>query len=108
MKNIRAYKIPGSIDIQCEIEPVAFDDMANREPGEPSAAIRERVLRARQIQQERPRPHLLRPSLLTQSSRYEFHLATNRLQTLPSRNSAQPVCRSEIGFWIKAGIVKCR
>lgn len=41
------------IDIQVEIMPVEFDAMADREPGEPSAAIRERVVKARQIQQER-------------------------------------------------------
>ena len=38
------------IDIQCEIEPVAFDDMANRAPAESSASIRERVIKARTIQ----------------------------------------------------------
>lgn len=41
------------IDIQVEIEPVAFDDMASTVPSEKSSAIRERVLRARAIQQER-------------------------------------------------------
>lgn len=41
------------IDIQVEIEPVAFDDMANKAPAESSAAIRERVIKARAIQQER-------------------------------------------------------
>lgn len=41
------------IDIQVEIEPVAFDDMANTVPAESSAAIRERVMKARAIQQER-------------------------------------------------------
>lgn len=41
------------IDIQVEIEPVAFDDMANTAPAESSAAIRERVMKARNIQQER-------------------------------------------------------
>lgn len=41
------------IDIQCEIEPVAFDEIASRTPGEPSEMIRERVMRARRIQQER-------------------------------------------------------
>ena len=41
------------IDIQVEIEPVEFDDMANREPAESSAAIRERVMKAREIQQAR-------------------------------------------------------
>lgn len=41
------------IDIQVEIEPVAFDDIADKAPSESSAAIRERVMRARKIQQER-------------------------------------------------------
>ena len=41
------------IDLQVEIEPVAFDDMASTTPAESSAAIRERVLKARAIQQER-------------------------------------------------------
>lgn len=43
------------IDIQVEIEPVAFDDMADKSPAESSAAIRERVMKARNIQQERYR-----------------------------------------------------
>ncbi|MDE6342583.1 MAG: YifB family Mg chelatase-like AAA ATPase [Muribaculaceae bacterium] len=38
------------IDIQCEIEPVAFDEMADRAPAESSAAIRERVMKARAVQ----------------------------------------------------------
>lgn len=41
------------IDIQVEIEPVAFDDMADRTPAESSASIRERVMTARTIQQIR-------------------------------------------------------
>ena len=41
------------IDIQIEIQPVEFDDMANTVPAESSASIRERVIKARQIQQER-------------------------------------------------------
>ena len=41
------------IDIQVEIEPVEFDDMANRAPAESSAAIRARVMAAREIQQAR-------------------------------------------------------
>ena len=41
------------IDIQVEIEPVEFDDMANRAPAEPSSAIRARVMAAREIQQAR-------------------------------------------------------
>lgn len=38
------------IDIQIEIQPVAFDELANREPGEPSTAIRNRVMAARAVQ----------------------------------------------------------
>ena len=41
------------IDIQIEIQPVEFDDIANTVPAESSASIRERVIKARQIQQER-------------------------------------------------------
>lgn len=41
------------IDIQCEITPVPFKDISNAQPGEPSAAIRERVIKARHIQEER-------------------------------------------------------
>ncbi|MCM1028751.1 MAG: YifB family Mg chelatase-like AAA ATPase [Pseudoflavonifractor sp.] len=41
------------IDLQVEILPVAFDELAHAAPGEPSASIRERVCRARAIQQQR-------------------------------------------------------
>jgi len=41
------------IDIQIEITPVPFKDISKTAQGEPSAAIRERVIRARQIQEER-------------------------------------------------------
>ena len=41
------------IDIQCEIQPVAFDDMASTQPAESSAEIRARVLAARAVQSER-------------------------------------------------------
>ena len=41
------------IDIQCHIEAVQYDDLRNKADGEPSAAIRERVLKARAIQTER-------------------------------------------------------
>ena len=40
-------------DLQCEILPVGFDDMATYQKGERSAVIRERVIRARQIQANR-------------------------------------------------------
>ena len=41
------------IDIQCEIEAVPYDQLKDSQPGESSAAMRERVLRARAIQTER-------------------------------------------------------
>ena len=41
------------IDIQCEIAPLPFKDISQATPGEPSAAIRERVIRARAIQTDR-------------------------------------------------------
>lgn len=45
------------IDIQCEIQAVPFAELSKMEPGEPSAAIRERVIRARQIQEARFKDH---------------------------------------------------
>ncbi len=44
------------IDIQCEIAAVPFAQLSQMEPGEPSAVIRERVIAARRIQEERFRP----------------------------------------------------
>jgi magnesium chelatase family protein len=41
------------IDIQVEVESVPFEDIAKAPKGESSSAIRERVLKARQIQSER-------------------------------------------------------
>lgn len=41
------------IDLQIEIVPVPFEEISNTAPGEPSAAIRERVIAARKIQEER-------------------------------------------------------
>ena len=53
IKRKKTDKIAEGIDIQCEIEPVAFDDMANRAPAESSGAIRERVIKARAVQTAR-------------------------------------------------------
>lgn len=60
------------IDIQVEIVPVAFEDMANNRPSEPSSEIRNRVIKARQIQEARyaELPHIhsnaqMTPALLT-------------------------------------------
>jgi len=41
------------IDIHCEIQAVPFTELSKMAPGEPSAAIRERVIKARNIQTER-------------------------------------------------------
>ncbi|MDR0891183.1 MAG: YifB family Mg chelatase-like AAA ATPase [Mediterranea sp.] len=41
------------IDIQIEIIPVPFDKMSDQRRGEPSATIRERVVKARQLQEQR-------------------------------------------------------
>lgn len=49
----RGYIIPSRIDIQCEITPLSFDELSRTAPGESSATIRERVVRARRIQEER-------------------------------------------------------
>ena len=55
MKNSckRGYKIFDHIDIHCEIQAVPFAQLSQMQPGEPSSAIRERVIRARNIQTER-------------------------------------------------------
>jgi magnesium chelatase family protein len=41
------------IDIQIEVTPVSYEDLAQLPTGEPSCAIRERVVRAREIQLRR-------------------------------------------------------
>lgn len=41
------------IDIHCEIQAVPFAELSKMQPGEPSAAIRERIIKARKIQEER-------------------------------------------------------
>ena len=41
------------IDIQIEVSPVEFDDISSTIPAESSASIRERVIKAREIQTER-------------------------------------------------------
>lgn len=41
------------IDIQCEIRAVSFEELNDPTPGESSAVMRERVIRARRVQSER-------------------------------------------------------
>lgn len=45
------------IDIQIEIAPLSFDELSRTQPGEPSSVIRERVIAARRIQEERYREY---------------------------------------------------
>ena len=52
-KRKAAPKIPDRFDIHCEIQAVPFAELSQMQPGEPSAAIRERVIAARKIQEER-------------------------------------------------------
>lgn len=51
------HKISGPlldrIDLQIEITPLSFEDLTRTAPGESSAVIRERVIRARHIQEQR-------------------------------------------------------
>ncbi|MCH2215266.1 MAG: YifB family Mg chelatase-like AAA ATPase [Flavobacteriales bacterium] len=43
------------IDLHIEVNPVPFEELRNREPGEPSASIRQRVVASRNIQTKRYR-----------------------------------------------------
>ena len=51
------YLIPDRIDIHCEIQAVPFAQLSEMQPGEPSEKIRERVIKARKIQEERFKLH---------------------------------------------------
>ncbi len=46
VKRKRGEKLYDCIDIQCEIEPVAFDEVAKKAPAESSVSIRNRVIKA--------------------------------------------------------------
>ena len=52
-RTIRGFIIFDRIDIHCEIQAVPFAALSEMKPGEPSERIRERVLKARQIQEAR-------------------------------------------------------
>ena len=49
----KEYIFTARIDIHCEIQAVPFSDLSKMAPGEPSEKIRERVIKARQIQEAR-------------------------------------------------------
>ena len=46
-------KIFGCMDIHCEIQAVPFNELSKMKPGETSTSHRERVIKARLIQEER-------------------------------------------------------
>ena len=46
-------KISACMDIHCEIQAVPFSELSKMQMGEPSLSIRERVIKARKIQEER-------------------------------------------------------
>ena len=52
-----AYKTAARIDLQVECQALGYNDLAKAPTGEPSSAIRERVLKARQIQELRFQGH---------------------------------------------------
>ena len=62
------------IDIHCEIQAVPFAQLSQMQPGEPSAAIRERVIAARKIQEERFRPYkgIHSNAMMTERMLHEF------------------------------------
>jgi magnesium chelatase family protein len=57
LHKIRGYIIFDRIDIQVECSALSYDDLSKAPTGEPSSAIRERVLKARQIQEHRFQGH---------------------------------------------------
>ena len=57
LHKIRGYIIFDSIDIHCEIQAVPFAQISQMQPGEPSEKVRERVIAARKIQEDRFRPY---------------------------------------------------
>lgn len=62
------------IDIQCNITPVPFKDISSAQPGEPSAKIRERVIKAREIQTSRfaNEPHIHCNAQMTERMIHEY------------------------------------
>jgi magnesium chelatase family protein len=62
------------IDIQCEIQAVPFAQLSQLKPGEPSSVIRERVIAARKIQEERFRAYkgIHCNAMMTEKMLHEF------------------------------------
>ena len=62
------------IDIHCEIQAVPFAELSQLNPGEPSANIRKRVIKARKIQEERFKPYkgIHCNAMMTEKMLHEF------------------------------------
>ena len=62
------------IDIHCEIQAVPFAQLSQMQPGEPSEKIRERVIAARKIQEERFKPFkgIHSNAMMTEKMLHEF------------------------------------
>ncbi len=62
------------IDIHCEIQAVPFAELSRLNPGEPSANIRRRVIKARKIQEERFKPYkgIHCNAMMTEKMLHEF------------------------------------
>ncbi len=73
------------MDLQIEIAPLSFEELSKAAPGESSAQIRERVIRARHIQEQRYKDH---PGIhcnaqMTEKMLHEYaHLDDETLETL--------------------------
>lgn len=73
------------IDIQCEIAPVPFEDLSSHPKGEKSEVIKQRVIRAREIQNERFRdlPGIYTNAQMTPKMMQRFvHLTPGALRSL--------------------------
>ena len=77
------------IDIHCEIQAVPFSELSQMQPGEPSAVIRERVIAARKIQEERFKPFkgIHCNAMMTEKMLHEWPAP---LPTLPALNRSSP------------------
>ena len=74
LHKIRGYIIFDRIDLHVEVPVVPFRDLSKMAPGEPSAVIRERVIAARKIQEERFKPYkgIHSNAMMTERMLHEF------------------------------------
>ena len=73
-QKIQPPKISECIDIHCEIQAVPFAQLSQMQPGEPSAVIRQRVIKARKIQEERFKSYkgIYSNAMMTERMLHEF------------------------------------